>query len=308
MIISASRRTDIPAFYGEWFMNRIREGEVLTANPYDRRKISRLPLTPSHVDAIVFWTKNPTPFLKHLDELDKRGFIYYFLFTVNPYDKSLEKGVDFKKNILNTFKVLSKRVGKERVIWRYDPILFTEKITEEYHKKWFPRLAEILSHYTEKCIFSFLHDYDKVKRNMPSDLRLPSYEEKERVTELIVRTCQQWNLIPGTCCQELSHRDLAQSSCIDKLLLERILKTPLKGKKDSGQRDLCSCFQSRDIGTYNTCFHNCSYCYANEKDVTRIHYDPLSPLLCTSLEGDETVSDSKQSCSLKDSATQRLLF
>ena len=125
MIISASRRTDIPAFYGEWFINRLKAGEVLVRNPMNTKQVTRVYLSPDKVDCIVFWTKNPSDFIKYLPEIDSMGYKYYFLFTLTSYDKSVEVNVDKKMNIIDIFKRLTDTIGKEKVIWRYDPIVLT---------------------------------------------------------------------------------------------------------------------------------------------------------------------------------------
>ena len=155
MIISASRRTDIPTYYSDWFFNRIKDGYVCIRNPMNIHQISKVSLDPTVVDGIVFWTKNPIPMMGRLDEL--RDYMYYFQFTVNPYGPDVEQNVPSKsKIIIPTFKELSKKIGKNRVIWRYDPIFLTQKYSIEYHEKFFSKMAEILSAYTDKCIISFL--------------------------------------------------------------------------------------------------------------------------------------------------------
>ena len=137
MILSVSRRTDIPAFFGEWFINRLISGNVMVRNPMNSNQITSIPLSPKNIDCIVFWTKDPTNFLQYLDHIDRMGYKYYFLFTINPYDKEIEENVDFKKNIITTFKTLSNKIGKEKVIWRYDPIILTSKYNLKYHSKWY---------------------------------------------------------------------------------------------------------------------------------------------------------------------------
>ncbi len=140
MILSASRRTDIPAFYSEWFFNRIKEGYLLVRNPMNIHQVNRINLSPQLVDCIVFWTKNPKPMLKRLDEL--KNYKYYFQFTLNSYDKTIEPNVPLKKDLIETFIKMSNLVGKEKLIWRYDPILLTNVFTKEYHYKWFEKLAQ----------------------------------------------------------------------------------------------------------------------------------------------------------------------
>ena len=153
MIISASRRTDIPTYYSEWFFNRLKDGFVYVRNPMNIHQISKIPLSPDVVDGIVFWTKNPTPMLNRLDELNQ--YIYYFQFTLNSYSVDVEPNIPSKNNIvIPTFQKLSQKIGKDKVVWRYDPIFFNQKYTLDYHVKYFRMLADKLAGYTEKCTCS----------------------------------------------------------------------------------------------------------------------------------------------------------
>ena len=164
MIISASRRTDIPTYYSEWLFNRLKEEYVLVRNPMNIHQIGQISLSPDVVDGIVFWTKNPLPMLHRLSELDK--YNYYFQFTLNAYDRDVEPNIPSKNNvIIPAFQQLSKAIGKDRVIWRYDPIFFNERYTMEYHCKYFRVLASKLGEYTEKCTVSFLDLYRNTARN-----------------------------------------------------------------------------------------------------------------------------------------------
>ncbi len=164
MIISASRKTDIPAFYSEWFMNRIKDGVVYSRNPFNINQISKIPLNPEVVDCIVFWTKNPIPMISCLDEL--KEFNYYFQFTLTGYGKDVETDVpDKKKELIPAFIELAKKIGPQKVIWRYDPIAINERYTAEYHLKAFGDIAEALNGSTEKCVISFVDFYQKTQKN-----------------------------------------------------------------------------------------------------------------------------------------------
>lgn len=264
MIISVSRRTDIPAFYSEWFFNRIKEGFVYVRNPINKNQISKISLLPDDVDCFVFWSKNPKPLLSKLDELN--NYHFYFLFTINSYGKDLEPSVPGKKNIINTFIELSERIGKEKVIWRYDPILISKKYTIEYHFKYFESIAKLISPYTEKCVISFIDLYEKCKRNLKAtDVRELSEEEILTITKGLKKISNKYNLSLKTCAEsiELEFLGVGHNRCIDNLLIERILGKQIKVSKDKNQRDLCGCIESVDIGAYNTCLHGCLYCYAN---------------------------------------------
>lgn len=159
MILSVSRRTDIPAFYSDWFFNRLQAGFVDVRNPMNIHQISRIKISPDVVDCIVFWTKNPKKMLDRLDELS--GYNYYFQFTINPYDKQIEHYVPQKSEVIATFQALSMKIGPEKVIWRYDPILLTNKIDVNYHIKYFNELAKRLNGYTNRCVISFVDLYKK---------------------------------------------------------------------------------------------------------------------------------------------------
>lgn len=298
MIISASRRSDIPAFYGDWFIHRLQSGEVLVRNPMQAKQVSRISLSPDKVDAIVFWTKNPASFISRLPEIDRLGHVYYFLFTLTPYDAVLEPGVEDKRLVIEVFKKLSSLIGPEKVVWRYDPVILSDVYTPAWHRASFQKLAKELSGYTERCIISFFDDYRKVRTRM-RDIHyiLPDQVLKEKIAENFADSAD-WNGIAlFTCSQDidLSHHGIMHSHCIDSDLVRHIARRQMTGiKKDSSQRKECGCVASRDIGSYNTCTHGCLYCYAVSSQTKACiacqHYDPCSPMLCDTLKGDETIT------------------
>lgn len=298
MILSASRRTDIPAFYSEWFFNRIKEGFVLVRNPFNTKQISKINLSPEVIDCIVFWTKNPKKMIKRLEEI--KEYNYYFQFTLNSYDKTLEKNVPEKKYLINTFIELSKKVSKNRVIWRYDPIILTDKFTKEYHYKWFEYLVKRLSPYTNKCVISFLDLYKKTERNLKEINILPlNKDDMFDFAKEFSKIASKYNLIIETCSEEieLSKFNINHGKCIDDTLISDIIGERLFIDKDPTQREVCGCVKSIDIGAYNTCNHNCLYCYANfnreivEKNLLK--HNKKSPLLFGELDGDEKITDRK---------------
>lgn len=295
LIISASRRTDIPAFYSEWFFNRIREGHLMVRNPMNVHQVSKINLSPEVVDCIVFWTKNPAPMLSRLPELNK--YKYYFQFTLNSYDKSIEPDVPEKKYLISAFKELSDMIGKEKVIWRYDPIILTDKFNIDYHIKWFEVLAEKLSGYTEKCVISFVDLYKKTERNLKGiNLLNLNNEAMNEIAYNLSVIASKYNIMIESCSEEidLDKYNIKHGKCIDDELISKITGKRIISKKDPNQRQVCGCIKSIDIGAYNTCRHNCLYCYANfNKDMvlknTRQH-DPGSALLCGELTYDDKVS------------------
>mgnify|MGYP003303099297 CR=1 FL=1 len=285
MIISASRRTDIPTYYSKWFFNRLKDGYVYVRNPMNIHQISSISLSPDVVDGIVFWTKNPIPMFNKLDEL--KNYSYYFQFTLNPYGKDIEPNVPSKKDIIiPAFQQLSKEIGKDRVVWRYDPIFLNEKYNMEYHLKYFEILAEKLSGYTEKCTISFLDIYKNIQRNIsPLRISVPSTEHKLVLMQEFSRIAQRFNLYIDTCAEniDLSKYNIGHACCVDKQRFERIGNYILDVGKDKNQRLECGCISSIDIGAYNTCKNGCIYCYANfsQNSVVKnnLIHDPSSPLL-----------------------------
>ena len=299
MILSVSRRTDIPNYYSEWFYNRIKEGFLYVRNPMNAHQISEIKITPDVVDCIVFWTKNPLPMIKRLDEI--KDYNYYFQFTLTGYGNDVEVNLPNKKtSVIPIFQELSNRIGKEKVVWRYDPIFFSNRYNAKYHLKAFRSIAEALSGYTEKCVISFLDIYPKNKKNMDDLLSydLSDSELREFAKELS-NIAKENHIKIGSCAEkiDLDEYGIIHNSCIDKELIEKIIGCKLKINKDKNQRIECGCVESVEVGTYNTCKNGCVYCYANysaksvESNFQK--YDPLSPLLCGHIEKDDKISTRK---------------
>ncbi len=296
MILSASRRTDIPAFYSEWFFNRIKEGYLLVRNPMNIHQVSRINLSPQLVDCIVFWTKNPKPMLKRLDEL--KNYKYYFQFTLNSYDKTIEPNVPLKKDLIETFIKMSTLIGKERVIWRYDPILLTNVFTKEYHYKWFEKLAQKLSPYTNKCVISFVDLYKKTERNLKGIELLPlTNSDMKEIANNLAAISSNYGFSIETCSEAISleNCNIVHGKCINDRLISSIIGTPLTIEKDPYQREICGCVKSIDVGAYNTCKHECFYCYANFSKDTVIknisQHNSKSPLLFGELGENDKITD-----------------
>ncbi|MCM1538396.1 MAG: DUF1848 domain-containing protein [bacterium] len=313
MIISASRRTDIPNYYSDWFYQRIKEGFVCVRNPMNAKQISRVPLSPDVVDCIVFWTKNPAPMMDRLDEL--AAYPYYFQFTLTGYGTDVERNVPHKKEtMIPIFQALSDKIGKDRVIWRYDPILFTKTYTPEYHQNAFSQIAAALAGYTEKCVISFVDAYAKNKKALAA---LGAYELDEAAcmafAGALSETAAKNGMEAASCAEriDLSACGIRHNACIDRELIERITGSPIKAAKDQNQRSECGCIGSVDIGAYHTCQNGCRYCYANDseayvrKNVQR--YDPASPVLCGTITADDRVTERK-AASLKMPYVQGTIF
>lgn len=284
MIVSVSRRTDIPWFYADWFFHRVRQGMALVRNPMNGRQVRRVALSPDAVDGFVFWSKNPAPMLERLAEI--AAYPYYFQFTLTPYGPQIEPGVPEKGEIVDTFRRLSDRIGPHRVIWRYDPVLIGAGYTAARHVDDFARYAARLCGHTERATISFLDLYAKIARRMEAmGIRPPSEAEKEMLAEGFSRAAAQNGLALSTCAEQadLSRHGIGHAQCVDADLLARISEKALRAKKDENQRPACGCAKSVDIGAYHCCPAGCAYCYANESGArvaaSRARHDPLSPFL-----------------------------
>ncbi len=286
MIISASRRCDIPSHFGEWFVNRLNEGFVLIQNPYNANRLSKAVLSPETVDIIVFWTKNPLPFLKHLPTIDRFNYPYYFEFTLTPYGKETECNLPDKQQLITTFISLSKTLGKNRMIWRYDPIIIDETYDISYHKEKFLYMANRLSGSTKRCVISFVDSYKNIATRMGKN---PSYNMSlsniHQISEIFSTIAKQNGIEIFTCAEKynLEKFGIKHGACIDKDIIQNILGNKIIDIKDKNQRPECLCLESIDIGTYNCCLNGCSYCYAlqNEKsaELNIKNHNPKSPLL-----------------------------
>lgn len=303
MIISASRRTDIPTYYSEWLFNRLKEEYVLVRNPMNIHQIGEINLSPNVIDGIVFWTKNPVPMLERLSELKK--YNYYFQFTVNSYGKDVEPNVPSKNEvIIPAFQKISKTIGREKVIWRYDPIFFNETYTMEYHLKYFKILASKLCDYTEKCTVSFMDLYRNTARNIqPINILKETQSQRFEIMERFSEIAKEFGFYIDTCAEDvdLSQFGIAHAHCIDRERLERIGKYKLTVEKDQNQRSECGCSASIDIGAYNTCKNGCLYCYANYSDKTVVNntqkHNPQSPLLFGEVGPEDVIKERKvKSC------------
>lgn len=299
MILSVSRRTDIPNYYSDWFYNRIKEGFVYVRNPMNLHQVSKIDISPDVVDCIVFWTKNPEPMIGRLDELN--AYNYYFQFTLTGYGKDMEHNVPHKKKIMiPVFQKLSEKIGKKKVIWRYDPIIFNKVYTPEYHLKAFEQIAGALNGYTDRCVISFVDAYAKNQKKMKA---LDVYDMDElslkEFCKTLSRIAGKNAMTVGSCAEriELTDCGIRHNCCIDQKLIEEITGYQIKAGKDKNQRPECGCIESVDIGTYNTCKNGCQYCYANGSQESVMKncgkYDFRSPLLCGALTEEDKVNERK---------------
>lgn len=291
MIICASRRTDIPAFHSEWMMNRLRAGYCLVRNPVYRPLVYRVDLTRRNVDAIVFITKNPAPMLPHLREIGSMGYMYLFQVTLTPYGRDLEPGVPFKADVADAIKAVSGHIGADRVTWRYDPIIINDRCTVDWHRRKFELLCRELEGYTHRCVFSFVDMYGKLGKY--GDLvRSVTFDEMDRMAEMMVPIARKYGMTLSYCCahHDLSRFGIEPRGCLDRQQM-RSLDIPFEDM-DTPLREGCRCVRNIDIGEYNTCGHDCLYCYANTNDPSSRAgrtYDPEAEMLSGRVGPDDKV-------------------
>lgn len=296
MILSVSRRTDIPAFYWEWFLNRVQAGFVDVRNPMNIHRVSRIDIRPEVVDCIVFWTKNAGNIIPHLDQL--KDYKYYFQYTINPYNKLIEENVPLKKYVVENFRLLSEIIGPNRVIWRYDPILLTDMIDVDYHLRYFEELAKRLKGHTNRCVISFVDLYKKTVSNTRElMMKEPTDMEMHFLAHNLSSIAKDYGMEIVSCSESIDLDGVRHGCCIDRNLIEEIVGYKIDVKKDKNQRKECGCVESVDLGAYNTCLHACKYCYANFNNMKvqtlSKKHNPLSTLLVGDLDNNDIVSERK---------------
>lgn len=295
MILSVSRRTDVPAFYFDWFLNRLREGWLLVRNPFNPTQVSKVPLSPEVVECIVFWTKNPEPMLGRLDAL--APYNYYVQYTVNPYGKDMESRLPQLSRRLDVFRELAARLGSERVVWRYSPVLLNAAYSADFHCEAFESIAAALSSSTRQCKLSFIELYRKISARMAAQGVVEGGDEQTFALARRLNAIAHSHGIALSACgkPDLRPAGIAVSSCVDGELIQKITGMNMALRKDPGQRGVCNCVESVDIGAYQTCLNGCAYCYANHSHETAerraAKYDPSSPLLCDALRADDKVTE-----------------
>ena len=297
MIINTGQRTDIPAFYADWFANRLKAGFVMVRNPYDPRSVTRYRLSPDVVDAIGFCTKNPAPMLPHMDLLRPYGQFWHV--TITPYGREIEPNVPGKLQVIDSFRRLSGLVGSDCVSWRYDPVFISETYPVERHIRAFAYIAEALSGYTRTAVISFLDLYGKTRRNFP-EAREVAREDRLTLGKAFVDIGRQYGFTVRPCAEgnELAQFGADCSGCMTLPMIEQAIHCRLSAPRHTPARKQCACYLGGDIGAYNTCGHLCRYCYANADPDTvrqnmRLH-DPASPLLIGRPMPDDRVHDANQ--------------
>jgi len=295
VIISASRRTDIPALYTAWLINRLEAGFCVVQNPFNPKQESVVSLDPQDVEVIAFWTKDPRPLMAHLDYLDRRGYNYYFQFTLNGYPHWIEPGPPTRDTGIRIFRDLAQRLGSQRVIWRYDPIILSQAMGPAYHLGVFRYIARALAGHTERVVVSLWDDYQKSRVRMREIedkaglLGENQYrpEEKRDFFMGLADIAKQSDMEILSCSENrLASYGIADGKCIDDRLIKQVFNLEVSSAKDPGQRRECGCIASKDIGAYDTCILGCKYCYAvggSDRALVQYgHHDPQSLCLAAS--------------------------
>lgn len=249
MILSVSRRTDIPSFYMPWFMNRLEEGIVHVYNPMNYKQVREVYF--SDVELIVFWTKNPIPFLRRMDDI----LIPYFIqVSITPYEKDLEHHLPNKKKVIECVQKIASKIGKEKVIWRYDPIIINDQYTIAYHLQKFEHYCKELKESVDHIVISFYQEYASHKKKI-----IHNHFKENELIEKMIEIAHQSDLVIRSCVSNI--KGIEQGACIDPAYIKQYFN--LTGfKKDPHQRQGCHCIESIDIGFYGSCINGCAYCYA----------------------------------------------
>ncbi|MGE5505822.1 MAG: DUF1848 domain-containing protein [Actinomycetota bacterium] len=272
MIVSASYRTDIPAFYAPWFVNRFRSGFARVVNPYSRQT-GTVPLR-AGVDGFVFWTRNVGPFTAALDEVRDASLPFVIQYTVTGYPRALETSVIEPERSVALIRAVAERHGPRAAVWRYDPIVFSTMTPAEWHLDTFSRLAGDLAGAVDEVVISFANIYRKTARNLAAAARAhrfdwwdPPADDKRVLAARLAKIAAARGMAATVCSQpEFVAEGLGRAACVDARRLEAVAAgwgspRPVKAKP-KGNRPGCDCFESRDIGEYDTCPHGCTYCYA----------------------------------------------
>ena len=299
LIIQTGMRTDIPAFYAQWLVNRIKEGYVLVRNPYNPVQVTRYRLSPDVVDLIAFCTKNPAPMLPHMEVLKPYG--QYWFVTITPYGKDIEPNVPDKAEVIDSFRRLSKTVGVDCVGWRYDPILIDAVHTAEWHIEQFRQMAAALEGYTKTCVISFIDIYRKVSRNFPEAREVPGNVRME-IGKAFIQIAAQHKMTIKPCAEgtELAAYGADCSGCMTVSTYETALheKLEIPQRKENQRNGQCACLLGVDIGAYDTCGHLCRYCYANTDEAlvmaNRKRHDPSSPFLLGGSMPEDVIHEAQQ--------------
>lgn len=298
MIINTGGRTDTVQYYSKWLLNRFREGFVYSRNPFYPNKVTRYELTPDKVDCVVFCSKNYEPILENLKEITDK-FNTYFHYTITAYDKDIEPNVPAIDKSIETLLKLESITGKNRIAWRYDPVLLVGKYTIDYHLETFESMSKALSGHIDRCIFSFVEMYKKLSVNMP-ELKAISENDKIILARGLGEIAQKYNIYLQTCAtsDDYERFGIHPSGCMTLDILGKANGVKFKKLKHNGMRKNCNCIETRDIGWYDTCPNGCKYCYANSTPQKALEnfklHNPSSPILLGEINETDSIQQGHQ--------------
>lgn len=294
MILSVSRRTDIPAFYAEWFIRRVRAGYCTVPNPFNPRQLTQISLEPENVEVIVFWTRNPRPLFPHLTELDERGYRYYFQYTLLNNPRAVDPKAPAMETAIRTFRQLADRIGPQKVIWRYDPIVLTQLTGAAFHRQSYEHIVQTLRGYTRRSVVSVMDVYPKAQRRLAEMARQGAALLSDNITaqpwfgelmRAMVEIAGANGMEIVSCAEELDLQPygIRPGKCVDDDYIREVFGLDVSHTKDPGQRAACGCVVSKDIGMYDSCLFGCQYCYATRSferaKANHAAHNPDSPSL-----------------------------
>lgn len=298
MIINTGGRTDTVQYYTKWLLKRFEEGFVYSRNPLFPNKVTRYELTPDKVDCVIFCSKDYKPILDYLPKIIEK-FSTYFYYTITSYGRDVEPNVPSIEKSIETLKKLSSIVGKKRLAWRYDPVLLTEKYTIKAHLESFEMMAREIAPFVDRCIFSFVEMYKKLKTNMP-EIILMTTEDENVLARGMGAIAEKYGLYLQTCGTngDYSQYGIHPSGCMTLKMLGNANDIQFRSLKHKGMRQGCHCMESRDIGAYDTCLNGCKYCYANKKPEKAFenykYHNPNSPLLLGNIKETDLIQQGLQ--------------
>ena len=303
MILDVSSRTDIPQYYSKWLLKRFEEGYVYVRNPMFPEKVSRIELKENLIDCITFVSKNYKPLIPDIHRITDH-YNTYFFYTITGYKDDIEPNVPSIDESIDTLMELSNIVGRDKVAWRYDPVLYTSYYNLQYHKQCFEYITEKVNHYIDRCIFSFVDLYKKLERNMPEIIPF-TIKDKEDIARNLGKIADRYNMKIQSCASDVDYGkyNIIKGACRNLDLFGNANNIKFKDIKHKGDRLHCHCIDTRDIGQYDTCLNGCKYCYANtnpKKAFENIKYhDPNSPILIGNIRENDIVTKANQKSFLK---------
>ncbi len=304
LLLNISGRTDIIAYYTQWLFNRFNDGYALVRNPYNYRNVKKIPLDRKSIDSLVFTSKDYKPILNNIDKFNEKYPIFCY-YTITAYGSDIESNVATIDESIDTFIELSEIIGKEKLAWRFDPLLLTENYSVENLLDSFAYICSAIDNYTSFCVFSFIDMYDKLKTNFPELIPFTD-AQIDYIIKSLGSIAQEFNMDIQGCLirEDYSKYGIKNSGCITTEILSKANNLHFKDLKHTGMRDGCKCLKWIDIGAYNTCVAGCKYCYANKNKSVALrnfkHHDKNSPILNSKITDDDNITQFKNESLLID--------